>query len=328
VVLCTWNGEKFLAVQLDSLLAQTRPPDLLVVGDDGSSDGTADILQAFSQQAPFPVIQLSPASDRLGPAANFGRTLLATEADWYALCDQDDIWLPNKLESLEQALLGGAVPLAFSDAILVDAEGKSLGQRLWQRVGLGAETIEDLRGPASIAPLLKRFRVMGAAMSFTDHIKRQALPIPADWPHDAWIASIAAAMGPIEPISTPLLRYRQHDRNAVGAQTPGWISLLQTGWQSDRIAYLQTELNRHTELLERLEQMANQPDMEPRLSAGIAAVVAKIDFLGQRLRLPNFPLLRWPAICRMWRQGAYRRWSTDWRSLALDLVVPNHKAGR
>ncbi len=94
--MATYNGERFLQEQFDSLVAQTDPPCELVIGDDGSTDGTLEIIERFAKTAPFPVsVQRNPSN--LGYAKNFLQTACRCAGDWIAFCDQDDVWKPTKL---------------------------------------------------------------------------------------------------------------------------------------------------------------------------------------------------------------------------------------
>ncbi len=324
VVLCTYNGEAYLDEQLDSILAQTRRPDLVVIGDDGSTDGTLDLLADFRSDAPFPVVIHRGKKRPVGPSENFSRTLERSAGDWFALCDQDDIWHANKLECLEAALMADVdVHLAFSDANLVGPTLSDIGKTFWQRVGLNADTQMRLSGDGALVELLKRYTVMGAAMAFSSDLCAKALPIPPGWPHDAWIATIAAAAGRLAPVSEPLLDYRQHGNNAVGGLRPSRIRQIRDGLQSDRLAYLSGEIARHRQLLRRLENLTSlDAGRSPPLTA-ISQVTAKLSHLVRRESLTNFPPFRWPQVIKDWRDGKYQRWTTDWRSLALDLFIPN-----
>src|ERR687894_3003245 len=97
VAMCTYNGARFVAEQLASVAAQTRPPDELVVCDDGSTDETCRLVEEFAARAPFPV-RLFVNERNLGSTRNFGRAVALCEGDLVALSDQDDVWHPEKLE--------------------------------------------------------------------------------------------------------------------------------------------------------------------------------------------------------------------------------------
>src|SRR5215217_714545 len=103
VAMCTYNGARFVAEQLASIAAQTRPPDELVVCDDRSTDATIAYVREFARTAPFPV-RIFENEKNVGSTKNFERALELCEGDFIAFGDQDDVWLPEKLRKLEDAL--------------------------------------------------------------------------------------------------------------------------------------------------------------------------------------------------------------------------------
>src|SRR5215208_90703 len=113
VAMCTYNGAQFVAEQLDSIAAQTRRPDELVVCDDGSDDATPEIIREFAHRASFP-LRFYVNETNLGSTRNFERAISLCEGDFIALADQDDVWLPEKLERLERALADENIALAFT----------------------------------------------------------------------------------------------------------------------------------------------------------------------------------------------------------------------
>ena len=135
VALCTYNGEQFLSRQLASIQQQTRTPDELVVCDDCSTDRTLEILQDFAASAAFPV-RITQNDDNLGFVANFERAIQLCQGDLIALCDQDDIWYPTRLErSLQEFTAHPEVGFVFSDADIIDQQDQLTGMRLWTNFG-------------------------------------------------------------------------------------------------------------------------------------------------------------------------------------------------
>ena len=134
VALCTYNGAKYLAEQLDSIAAQTLAPTEMIVCDDGSTDGTLGMVEHFASRASFPV-RLRSNAENLGSTENFSRAIRACRGDVVALADQDDVWLPQKLERIARAFeTHPRAGVAFSDATVVDEDLNPLG-RLWETVG-------------------------------------------------------------------------------------------------------------------------------------------------------------------------------------------------
>ena len=138
--MCTFNGAAWVGQQLQTLRTQTRLPDELVICDDCSSDGTADLLDDFARTAPFPVRVLRN-TEQLGVARNFSQAIGLCAGSLIALADQDDLWGQHKLEVMEQFLLANPqVGLAFSNARLVDSELNPLGPSLWDTLYLDPAT--------------------------------------------------------------------------------------------------------------------------------------------------------------------------------------------
>jgi rhamnosyltransferase len=128
VAMATYNGEAYLREQLESLSAQTRLPDELVVTDDGSVDRTLEILRDFAHRAPFPV-RVYPCERNLGYTRNFLKAARLCTGDWIAFCDQDDVWLPAKIATVERYASKRGVLLIVHSAESVDKTLTPTGTR-------------------------------------------------------------------------------------------------------------------------------------------------------------------------------------------------------
>jgi glycosyltransferase involved in cell wall biosynthesis len=216
IALATFNGARFLREQLSSYECQTRLPDELVVGDDGSSDKTLEIIAEFAKSAPFPVRILSRDS-HLGFADNFLRTAKACNSKFIAFSDQDDVWLPRKLEEGLRRLEQDGSYLSLHTSMITDASlvPRSLHRQGIDRsevyqalqldpyVGLGwGNTMMFRRGLLEIVPIENRPKQPEA-----DHRLLS---------HDTWIYVLAAALGSVSHIDEPLCFYRQHEGNSFG----------------------------------------------------------------------------------------------------------------
>ena len=120
VALATYNGAQYINAQLDSLASQTLLPAELIVSDDGSSDATLDIVRTFSLRAPFPV-RIVDKKERLGFGDNFLFAVAQCQYDLIALCDQDDVWLPDKLRQGVWRLVADDSLMSLHRLILTDA---------------------------------------------------------------------------------------------------------------------------------------------------------------------------------------------------------------
>jgi glycosyltransferase involved in cell wall biosynthesis len=219
VVVATYNGAEFLARQLESILAQTRAPSEIIVSDDGSSDSTLDIVRKFQNATPRkggPTWKILSRKKPLGVAGNFASALAAATGNLVAFADQDDIWEVNKLESLIPHFDNPRTLLVHSDARLIDAKGRQMGS-LMGALQLTARERRALRGGRALDALLRRNLVTGATMVIRRTLLDTALPIPQGWIHDEWLALVAALQGGVVFDQRPLVRYRQHGANQIGA---------------------------------------------------------------------------------------------------------------
>ena len=213
VVLAAFNGERYVAAQIESILAQTLRSFRLLIRDDGSVDGTWAILEKYAARDTR--ITLLQDRTHVGHVASFESLLQAVRAPFFALCDQDDVWHSDRLRASVDALNVSGRALAYSDLELVDRSGRPLGLSMWQQ-----GRVAPLSGICTAA-LLIRNSVTGCSVSGRSDILRTALPFPENIPvHDWWLALVASELGGLVAISRRLVRYRQHGENVLGAS--GW----------------------------------------------------------------------------------------------------------
>ncbi len=212
IALCTYNGERFLSRFLESLLRQTRPADTIVAYDDGSTDSTVSILKSFETRLP---LRIFAGNENKGHRAAFNQALslvqkISSLSDRIALADQDDVWLPDKLEILDSALKDHA--LVFGDAQVIDASGKEISPS-WRRfaaIPLHVSLKSQIAGINNVTGCLSLFQA--SLLEFL-------LPIPDGVTvHDRWIAMFAERRGGILPLPDAVIKYRLHDSNAIGGK--------------------------------------------------------------------------------------------------------------
>jgi glycosyltransferase involved in cell wall biosynthesis len=316
VVLCTYNGARFLEQQLNSLLNQTRLPDEVVICDDGSSDSTLRILDEFKQAVPFSV-EIYSNRPHLGPAQNFDRALALATGEVISLCDQDDEWLPIKLAQVEQCFAScPKIEAVFSDGYIVNCSLKPTGRMLWRHFAVTKGMQRKIKAGQGLEVLIKRFVVTGATLSVRRSLLARALPIPENWMHDAWLGLIAAATDSLLPVPIPLIRYRQHDTNHVGARPINWVQRWCDSLMIERSSYYAGEIARYEALRDRLECYKNQvrPDAAQLISA-------KLQHLRARAALPAKRLFRVaPILAELGRLG-YHRYSYGWQVALRDLLL-------
>jgi glycosyltransferase involved in cell wall biosynthesis len=325
VAMATYNGARFLQAQLDSLAGQTLLPAELVVGDDGSTDGTLDILEAFARAAPFPV-QVHRNETRLDYGDNFMRAAMRCSGDYLAFCDQDDVWVPEKIERGVAAMAAPDTVLCAHVAVSVDAELREL-----EPVSLGV--IPGTHAPLTLNPA-------GLFLGFTLMVRADILRLasleerPDDLfrpgkrlAHDRWAYFLGSTFGAAVYLDAPLALYRQHGQNTFGADKGmSWDILRERvrlaaaeqahqkviSWQkADLLAAIATRTEGETAL---------------RAKAGAAYWQRMAAIYGRREQIATAPSLagRLSALAGMALAGGYRpfaRGGLTGRALAKDLFV-------
>jgi glycosyltransferase involved in cell wall biosynthesis len=321
--MCTYNGARYVAEQLNSIGKQTRPPDELVVCDDRSSDDTVRIVEQFKACAGFPV-RIEVNSSNLGSTKNFEKAIFLCQGDLIALADQDDVWLPHKLEIIEREFQRRpAAGLVFSDAEVVDKDMHSLGYRLWMTVGFNEELRSRWRPDIAFDLLLGGCTVTGATMAFRSRFRDIALTIPDDLPmiHDGWIAAIIAAVAELSFIEEPLIKYRQHEQQQLGTRmndVPGQSErTIKNFWQQLR------EPDRHTVLMANGERVLGRlRDCSDSFDCckTIRVLEARLHHMRVRERMPRAKLMRVPQVVRELSTRRYHRYSNGLYSAIKDIV--------
>lgn len=318
VALCTYNGADFLSDQLQSIIAQSRPPDEIVVCDDGSTDETQTILKQFAAASPVPV-SLHCNENNLGSVKNFEKTISLCTGDVIALSDQDDVWRVDKLQLIEDEFRKAPkAGLVFSDAEIVDENLNSLGKRMWDEVGFDAHKRKLVRSGRALEVLITGWTVTGATMAFRSEFKTLSLPIPDGIAmiHDGWIALTVAAVAEVVMIEEPLIKYRQHGRQQIGApsrtQEPEQ-GVIESFRRRNNKADLHNIL---TTLEQRLVAQSASYDTRNALS-----FVGDYSFhLNVRANLPQNRLNRLPTILRELLTRRYHEYANGFKSAAKDLV--------
>lgn len=199
IAVCTYNGEKFLIEQLDSLLGQSYRSIEIIVVDDCSKDGTLAILKRYEENnSNFKAYQ---NDQNIGYIKNFEKAISLCNGDYIALCDQDDIWDPNKIE-LQLAAIGDST-LIYHDSEFVNDGGYSLGKKK-------SDILNMYQGDSAI-PFLFFNCVSGHACLFNRTLIPYCLPFPKEIFHDRWLAFVAANNGGITYLNKTLVKYRQHE---------------------------------------------------------------------------------------------------------------------
>jgi glycosyltransferase involved in cell wall biosynthesis len=203
IAMCTYNGEKYLREQLDSLINQDYKNYELIIVDDCSTDSTFSILKEYAEK--YSYIELHLNTTNLGFKRNFEKALSLVKGEFIALCDQDDIWFPNKVSTCLKHISNHS--LAYCAVELIDKKGQKLDEEF--------PSVNLLEGKCHLSLLFGNC-VTGHASMIRKSLLRHALPIPPGINlHDHWVAFVAASLQGIKKIPKPLSLYRKHDKNAV-----------------------------------------------------------------------------------------------------------------
>jgi glycosyltransferase involved in cell wall biosynthesis len=212
IAMTTYNGERFLEKQLRSLSEQVRLPDEVVVCDDASTDRTPEILAQFAKRAPFPV-RLVINDCRLGYRENFLKAASICTSDYIAFCDQDDVWLPDKLSVVSRYLDSDRCILLQHGYRLIDDDGNFIsGDIKYARAG--RDVLWRINFGFSLVfhrSLLEFSHLWELSVSHFDEAKVG---------HDSWIAFLGSLFDKTLVIDDVLVYYRQHNNNVSGFLNP------------------------------------------------------------------------------------------------------------
>lgn len=216
VAIASYNGEAYLSQQLDSILGQSVPPDEIVISDDGSTDRTLEIARQYAAQAgSAPAFVILTDNPRHGIGGNFEWAIRHATGDYIFICGQDDVWLPNKVQSVTDIFLAHpGCEMVCHDLICIDPEGNLMPDRKAVCALRMLDSAEDIvkadREPWTertiSAPL-----VSGAAMCINRDLADRCVPIPSDSAEDQWLQFCAAADDGLYYKNEVLTQYRIHD---------------------------------------------------------------------------------------------------------------------
>jgi len=203
IVLSTYNGERFLKEQIESLLNQTYKNVEIIAIDDRSNDKTVEILKSYGR------IKLYQNEKRAGILKNFEKGISLAQGEYIALCDQDDVWYPQKIEIQVKELNKFDMPaMVHSDLEVIDEEGNLLHKSYFKYKGY------DFQNTKSLETLISRSGVMGNTVMFNKKLKDLLLPIPECAPmHDYYIGVLNEIYGKRVTLKEPLVKYRLHKKN-------------------------------------------------------------------------------------------------------------------
>lgn len=332
IVLATYNGERYLARQLESLAWQSELPAEVIVNDDQSSDGTFAILTDFARRAPFPV-RAAVNDKRLNFRRNFLKGVALASSEVIMFCDQDDVWRPEKIAVMCDEFRGNPdLLLAYHDAMVVDEQERPIAP-----IGSAETEREAVR---SCPPPPWHF-----ARGLLQAFRRELTDFDDLWPltlehfsddmlgHDRWYMMLAHALGEISYVDRDLLLYRQHGANAYGSDA----KLSRLGRIRERLrhhpesdAYGEAAARSRIAVFQALKTRVSA-DRQERLQVFIDSYARLAARLARRritYCAPN-PLRRGMALARSVASGDYcgNPWGFDPRSIMRDAVSGVSRVG-
>lgn len=268
ILLSTYNGETYLEEQIESVLHQSFSNWQLVIRDDGSTDKTQEIIDKYKKKYPEKVIQLYKGQGG-NASQSFISMLKYTETPYLMFCDQDDVWLPTKVEEslnvLKELEKKNSIALVFTDMEVVSANLKSLHASFMKNQKLNPEWLNNKNA------VFAQSMAAGCTMIFTKALVDILHPIKAPlFQHDHWLLMHAANYGELAFLNKPLLKYRQHSANAVGSHQVN-------------LTYFSKKLSAFGEVQERWQYIESQFEPKPDIKK-----IRKAKFKINRQRLLTF----------------------------------------
>jgi glycosyltransferase involved in cell wall biosynthesis len=319
VAMCVFNGGRYLQAQLESIATQGELPRLMAIVDDGSTDGSWELLQRWSASAPFRVL-LQRNEANLGVVRNFEKAarLLLQEVDIVFFSDQDDVWFPQKLATVVDTFVAApGVGLVHSDAELIDSEGRPMGRRLFASLLVTERERANVASGQAYRAYVKRNLVTGAACACRSRVLALAMPFSEYWIHDEWIAFTCALASSVQMLDSPLMSYRLHSANTVGLPIPDarwWLRTAVRAVLEPQVPGQKRRLIRLLELRRHAEKLSASPD-------ALASLDQAIGHARHRANLPRSFLRRAIAVRREWSAGQYHRWSSGELSMLHDILI-------
>jgi hypothetical protein len=315
VAMATHNGATYLGEQLDSIFAQIRLPDEMVVCDDQSSDATLDLLREYARRAPFPM-RIVTNPKRLGSTKNFEQAVRLCSGDIVALSDQDDVWRPHKLAVVERQFQADPeLGLLFTNGDLIDGHGAQLRGDLWSRFFFGRTLQKSLECPQTAYNLLlSRYFITGATMAFRSQFLDLCLPVPRATPtfiHDRWIAVVIGAFASVGGLDEKLISYRLHPQQQMGVGKRPFLSRHLTPYacSSDAAA------------LALMRARLVDTDLGKAKPGALAALEARQRHLAARSALSRSPIRRARGVAGEYLSGGYGRYPLGLADAVKDLLV-------
>lgn len=249
VAICVFNGEKFLQEQLESIVNQSIQPSEVVVIDDCSVDNSLIIVKDFAKLYCNISWKIYQNETNVGYVENFQKAIKKCSNEIIFLSDQDDYWEQNKAMEIIN-IFSEKTNVVFTNAEIVDDKLSISGNFMFDRVGFDKykkEVFYDKKKQMTL--FLEKFLATGATMAVRRSFAIQVFPIPKNsiFIHDSWLATLGSCSGSVKFITESLIKYRQHDNNAIG--TKNRTLTLKSSKFERLLAILEIQLKKESEIL-------------------------------------------------------------------------------
>jgi glycosyltransferase involved in cell wall biosynthesis len=285
--MAAYNGENFIARQIDSIITQSRQDFILYINDDASTDNTFEILQQYAEKYPRKV-QISQRSENSGDAKhNFIDMMISHKADYVMLCDQDDVWLPNKIE-VTLNKMKAVEKLHPNTPVLIHTDLKVADQNLRILMPSYKKATNRNYNRTAFNQALTLNNVSGCTVMYNRALSNLIERKPDNFiMHDWWLQLIAAAFGKIGHTDEATILYRQHGGNSVGAKDTRTLSY--------KLKHL-----RHSDYIKERIQ-STYPQAESFLKIYREKLTdAQKKLLEQFISIPKMKKInRWRTICKL-----------------------------
>ena len=214
VCLATYNGEKYIKEQLDSILPQLSANDEIIISDDNSTDDTINIIRSLNDER----IKIYVNKTK-GIVKNFENALNNASGDIIFLSDQDDVWKNDKVKKILSAFSSdNSLTLVFSNAEIIDENGISKNYNFFK---------DNEANYTSIFKAFFKNQFLGCTIAFKSELKSKILPFPYGIPmHDWWIGVLSLFYGKVKFLNESLISYRRHNNNVTSESSSNLLSII------------------------------------------------------------------------------------------------------
>lgn len=255
ICMATYNGEQFLIQQLESIFAQSNQDWQLLVRDDGSNDDTIRVIEDYANRLPDKIRLIKDNGGRLGANLNFGKLLEYADTEYIMFSDQDDVWLPNKIEMTLNAMKAteqiypNKPVLVHTDLKVANSDLNIIADSMWTYQGLFPDVGNSLK------KIMSQNVVTGCTVMINKRARDVSVPVPAEAiMYDWWLALNVCRHGKIVYVSIPSILYRQHSGNQIGAKKPRRLGTIRAlGNPCRRLK----QLSVHHRMLKKFDPRAN-----------------------------------------------------------------------